>query len=190
MDRTSSTEERTNSYAGRIPDVIPIRGISSVDKPQFIDESRTGYTNYFPEELPMRTGPPPATGTSWKQRMRGFWIFSLSSYSLIHTPDGAARVRHLAMITVLVLRTAMSVLSVLSAVVKGNIAGIVIYTLLAILGLWFTATCLAIIGDATGDDHVNTTVVVGYFHLLHPWSREGDALHLVIVLPLADYFFR
>lgn len=60
----------------------------------------------------------------------------------------------------------MSALSILSAVVKGNIAGIVIYSLLAILGLWFTATCLAIIGDAEGDKPLKGFMVVSYIQRL------------------------
>ena len=104
--------------------------------------------------------------------MRGFWTFSLSSFSIVHTPDGAARVRHIAMITILVLRSGMSALSILSAVIKGSIAGIVIYSLLAVLSLWFTATCLAIIGDAEGDKRVKRVVVVGRIHFLHPWRPE------------------
>jgi hypothetical protein len=72
------------------------------------------------------------------------------------------------MIAILALRTAMSALSILSEVIKGNIAGIVIYSLLAVLTFWFTATCLAIIGDAEGDKRIKRVVVVGYSHFLHP----------------------
>nr|OQO19041.1 hypothetical protein B0A51_12320 [Rachicladosporium sp. CCFEE 5018] len=126
-----------------------------------IEESRTSYTGggQFPEDLPPRPGPPPAATATWKQRTSRLWKLSLSSYSLVHTPDGAARVRHIVMILILGLRTAMSVLSVLSAVWKGNIAGIVIYSLLAALSFWFTATCIAIIGDAAGDRRVTGRVV-------------------------------
>lgn len=76
------------------------------------------------------------------------------------------------MVTILVLRTAMYALSILSVVIKWNIAGIVIYSLLAILTFWFTATCLAIIGDAEGDKRLKGLVVVGCIHfLLHPWQQ-------------------
>lgn len=64
------------------------------------------------------------------------------------------------MFTILLLRSGMSALSILSAVIKGSIAGIIVYSLLAVLGLWFTATCLAIIGDAQGDKHIKSIVVV------------------------------
>lgn len=130
----------------------------------------TGYTGYFPEDLPMRPGPPPAARIPWKQGMRGFWTFSPKSYSIIHTTDGAARVRHIAMVLILLLRSAMSALSILSAVIKGSVAGIVIYSLLAVLSLWFTATCLAIIGDAEGG-----VVVVG-IHL----PRQYVPLHHIL----------
>jgi hypothetical protein len=61
------------------------------------------------------------------------------------------RMRHIAMITILLLRTAMSALSILSAIIKKNVTGIIVYSLLALLSVWLTATCLAIIGDAAGD---------------------------------------
>lgn len=124
-----------------------------------MEESATGYTGHFPDDLPPRSAPPPAS-QSWKDKTRRLWTLSLSSYSLIHTPDGAARVRHIVMIAILALRTAMSALSIISAVVKGNIAGIVIYSLLAILSFWFTATCLAIIGDAAGDRRTTSVIIV------------------------------
>jgi hypothetical protein len=154
MDNHQNTEETL------------MRQMNSMDKTGSIEESHTAYKGYFPEELPARERPPPAVGGTWQQRMKGFWTFSLSSYSIIHTPDRAARIRHIAMITILVLRTAMSGLSILSAVIKGSIAGIVIYSLLAILSMWFTATCLAIIGDAEGDKLLGRLVVVSFIHFL------------------------
>ena len=75
--------------------------------------------------------------------------------------------RHIAMVIILILRTAMSVLSILSVVIKGSIRGIVLYSLLALLTFWFTATCLAIIGDAEGDKRIKGVVVVGYIYFLH-----------------------
>ncbi|KAK6442430.1 hypothetical protein LTR95_001338 [Oleoguttula sp. CCFEE 5521] len=82
-----------------------------------IEEHATFYTGgrQFPEDLPPRPGPPPAATATWTQRTSRLWKLSLSSYSLVHTPDGAARVRHIVMILIFGLRTAMSVLSVLSA---------------------------------------------------------------------------
>jgi len=144
--------------------------MDNINKNLSIEETRTGHSGYFPEDLPMRPDAPPVA--PWSKFMRSFWTFSLSSYSIIHTPDGAARMRHIAMVTILLLRTGMSALSILSAVIKGNIANIVIYSLLAVLGLWFTATCLAIIGDAKGDNRVKGIIVVGYIYFLHSWRRE------------------
>ncbi|KAK5120406.1 hypothetical protein LTR85_006345 [Meristemomyces frigidus] len=57
----------------------------------------------------------------------------------------------------------MSALSILSAVINKNIGGIVVYGLLAVMSLWFTAACLATIGDAAGDRRV-TGVVVKRWH--------------------------
>ncbi|KAF2446709.1 hypothetical protein P171DRAFT_429676 [Karstenula rhodostoma CBS 690.94] len=142
------------------PENVPKRGMNNSDRTS-IEMSRMAYSNgfpnsyansgYFPDDLPERPAPPPLATSSWKQHWQKFFVFSLSSYSLIHTPDGKVRLRHLAMLTVLALRTGMSALSILSAVIKGSIVQIIIYSLLTLLGFWFTATCLAIIGDAEGE---------------------------------------
>jgi hypothetical protein len=169
MDAINSNqinEESTTDYPGHLPEV---RQMNSMDKTQSMEELRSEESGYFPKHLPPRPGPPPAAAAPWRQRMRRFWTFSLSSYSIIHTPDGAARMRRIAMVTILLLRSGMSALSIISAVIKGSIGGIVIYSLLAVLNLWFTATCLAIIGDAAGDARVKGVVVVGYIRFLHPW---------------------
>ncbi|KAM0705244.1 hypothetical protein Q7P35_008033 [Cladosporium inversicolor] len=118
------------------------------------EDSATGYTHHFPEDLLSRPGRPAAT-SGWRRHLRSrFWTFSLSSYDIIHTHDGQKRIRHIIMITILLLRAAMSGLSILSAIIKKNVAGIIVYSLLALLSVWFTATCLAIIGDAAGDRRV------------------------------------
>lgn len=129
-----------------------------MDSHKLIEETRSGHTGYFPENLPARPDPPPPT--RWNKFMERFWSFSLSSYSIIHTPNQAARLRHMSMVAILLLRSGMSALSILSAVIKGRIAAIVIYSLLAVLGLWFTATCLAIIGDSRGDGQIKGFLVV------------------------------
>lgn len=155
------------------------------------EESATGYTHHFPEDLPPRDGPPPAS-RGWRGRLRSrFWTFSLSSYSLIHTPDGQARLRRIVMITILVLRMAMSALSILSAIIKKNVAGIIVYSLLAVLSFWFTATCLAIIGDAAGDRRVTGMIIVSFqgrletkVHILISWP-ETLALRCILRLLFA-----
>ncbi|KAF2683241.1 hypothetical protein K458DRAFT_487958 [Lentithecium fluviatile CBS 122367] len=153
------SEEPTTRYPGHLPEVVPMRQMDGMDKTKSIEESSIGYSGHFPEDLPMRPGPPPAAKAPWRQRLRSFFTFSLSSYSIIHTTDGAARWRHISMVTIILLRTGMSALSILSAVIKGSIVGIVIYSLLAALSFWFTATCLAIIGDAEGDKQLKGIVV-------------------------------
>lgn len=143
------------------------------------EESATGYTHHFPEDLPPRDVPPPAAG-GWGGRLRSrFWTFNLSSYSLVHTPDGQARLRRIVMITILLLRMAMSALSILSAIIKKNVAGIIIYSLLAVLSFWFTATCLAIIGDAAGDRRVTGMIIVSL-------RKDGGALSLQMLIPCAE----
>lgn len=159
MNPDQRTEDSAGAFGGNLPGAVPMRQLDKPHHPYSIEETNKGYSNRFPDDLPDRPAPAPAVAP-WKQRVRAFFTFSLSSYSIIHTPDGAARVRHIAMFTILLLRSGMSALSILSAVIKGSIAGIIVYSLLAVLGLWFTATCLAIIGDAQGDKHIKSIVVV------------------------------
>ncbi|KIW22000.1 uncharacterized protein PV07_12598 [Cladophialophora immunda] len=116
---------------------------------------------FFPVDLPTRPTPTPAAAR--RTRLRGFFTFSPRSYNFIRTPDGQARVRRIVMIVILVLRSAMSALSIISAVIKRNVAGIVIYSLLAILSLWFTATCLAIIGNAADNRNPGQVIKHRYF---------------------------
>jgi len=169
MNKNQSIDESTTGYPSHVTEELPMRQANSMDKIMPTEDGRTGHSGYFPEELPAR--PPPAASTRWSQFMKRFWTFSLSSYSIIHAPDRAARLRHISMITILLLRSGMSALSILSSVIKVNIAGIVIYSLLAVLGLWFTATCLAIIGDAEGDKRFKGFTVVCYIHFLQPRRR-------------------
>ena len=129
---------------------------TSMDNKTFSEQTVYG-GGYFPDDLPRRPVPTPAAARWIK--LRGFFTFSPSSYNFIHTPDGQARVRRIVMIAILVLRSAMSALSIISAVINGNVAGIVIYSLLAILSLWFTATCLAIIGNTAGSRNYSGPVV-------------------------------
>jgi hypothetical protein len=158
MGNIQLVEEPTTGNQAFIPEVYLTCQDHNMVAPHDVEERQSRYSNHFPRDLPAR----PPLKTPWSQCIRGFWTFSLSSYSIIHTPTGAAQIRHLAMVTILLLRTAMSGLSILSAVMKANIASIVLYSLLAVLGLWFTATCLAVIDDAEGDKQVKGVIVVGY----------------------------
>lgn len=109
----------------------------------------------FPRELPPR----PTTDTrSFKDRncpnMHTCWHFNLRSYDPRNTRDKQTLFRRLAMIFVLFIRTAMSVLALVSVILAMDIAAIVIYTILAVIGFWFVAWCLAEIGDAQGERRV------------------------------------
>ena len=90
----------------------------------------------FPQDLPPRT-------QSWKQRncpnMRACWHVSISSYSVRNCPDKRTLWRRIAMIFILFVRTAMSVLTVIGAVRSMNIPAIVIYAILAVLGYVLSA---------------------------------------------------
>jgi hypothetical protein len=123
------------------------RNMTTLDNKAFNEQTLYG-GGHFPDELPAR--PALSPGAARWTKLRNFFTVSPSSYNFIHTPNGQARVRRIAMVVIIGLGSALSVLNILSAVINGNVAGIVIYSLLAVLSLWFTATCLAIIGDAAG----------------------------------------
>ena len=112
----------------------------------------------FPTELPPRN-----QNQSFKVRncpnMRTLWHFNLSSYDPRNV-DTQTRYRRIAMIVVLVLRVAMSALSIWTAIRNDSIAGIVIYSILAVLGTWFIAWCLVQIGDAVGERRVLGKLIV------------------------------
>lgn len=115
----------------------------------------------FPQELPPR---PSQDNRSWKNRncpnMRTCWHFSLRSYDPRNTPNKRTLFRKISMILILALRTALSVLSLISAIRAMNIAKIVIYAILSVLGFWFVAWCLAEIGEATGERQVLGRMIV------------------------------
>ena len=130
----------------------------------------------FPSDLPPRAAPPPS-GQSWKDRncpgMRNCWSFSLASYSLKDVDHGT-RLRRICMITILALRTVISVLSCISAAAAGYIAGLVIYAIVGVIGLWFIAWCLARIGDCTGERRVLGVVIVSLDRLVSLSGEDAD----------------
>ncbi|EXJ72737.1 uncharacterized protein A1O5_03884 [Cladophialophora psammophila CBS 110553] len=136
------------------------RNMTNMDNKPYSEQTVYG-GGYFPDELPTR--PAPTRAAARWTKLRGFFTFSPYSYNFIHTPDGQARVRRIVMIVILVLRSAISALSIVSAVINRNVAGIVIYSLLAILSLWFTATCLAIIGNAAGNRNYSGQVIKRWY---------------------------
>lgn len=131
-------------------------------EPDVLPTQQPPQQSSFPSDLPPRSAPPPS-GQSWKERncpgMRTCWSFSFSSYSLKDVDNGV-RLRRICMITVLALRTVISVLSCVAAAAQGHIAGVVIYAIIGVIGLWFIAWCLARIGDCTGQRRVFGVVVV------------------------------
>jgi hypothetical protein len=90
------------------------------------------------------------------------------------------------MITIMGLRTAMSVLSIVHAAVRGQVGSIVAYSIaaysiLAVVTLWFTGTCLTINGDAA-EDRYRTGRLVSYPNPHEPVDgNDGDGRHSLIV---------
>jgi hypothetical protein len=93
--------------------------------------------------------------------MRTCWHFSLASFNPRHCSDKRTLFRRLAMIFILSFRTGMSVWALVGAIRAINIAAIVIYAVLAVIGFWFIAWCLAEIGEAKGERRVFGKLIVG-----------------------------
>ncbi|KAM0714727.1 hypothetical protein Q7P37_009744 [Cladosporium fusiforme] len=114
----------------------------------------------LPVDLPPRPTRGATTGSRRELCLRErFFTISMSSYDIIHTHDGQIWLRHIVMVAILLLRAAMSALCIFSALMQRNVAAIALYGLLTFLSFWFTATCLAVIGDAAGDRGVSGVII-------------------------------
>lgn len=113
----------------------------------------------FPQDLPPRE-------QSWKDRncpgMTGYFSFRLSSYSL-QTSDKAVLARRVCMLTILLLRTAISVKEVVWAAIRLNIAWLIINIVFGIISFFFVAMALEKIGEAQGRRKV-LGILVGRWH--------------------------
>ncbi|KAK7936669.1 uncharacterized protein PG986_015107 [Apiospora aurea] len=124
----------------------------------------------FPQELPPRPGANTAganaAGGSWKDRncpnMRTCWAFSWQAYSL-GTADKAQLCRRVCMWAILLVRTAMSILGIVRDALAAHFVSVIIYSILAVLGFFFIAWCLAMIGEVRGRRRV-LGVMVGRWH--------------------------
>ncbi|KAK8076706.1 hypothetical protein PG994_003978 [Apiospora phragmitis] len=94
--------------------------------------------------------------------MRTCWAFSWEAYSL-GTADKAQLCRRACMWVILLVRTAMSVLSIVRDALWGNWVSVVVFSILAVLGFFFIAWCLAQIGEVRGRRRV-LGVMVGRWH--------------------------
>ncbi|KAK6213489.1 hypothetical protein QIS74_09491 [Colletotrichum tabaci] len=105
-------------------------------------------------------------GGSLKDRMcpnmRGCWSFSWEAYSL-KTADKAVLFRRICMYVILGIRTAMSVIGVVRDIIHARVAGFIIGIILGVIGFFFIAWCLAVIGQAEGRRKV-LGVMVGRWH--------------------------
>ncbi|KAF2123091.1 hypothetical protein BDV96DRAFT_681665 [Lophiotrema nucula] len=105
----------------------------------------------FPTELPPRAQALPS-GTLKDRNcpnMRSCWTISYHSYSL-RTSDKAVLARRICMWIILATRTAVSILSIMWGAWGNMIVSVIIGTILALIGFFFIAWCLARIGDAEG----------------------------------------
>ncbi|TKW48893.1 hypothetical protein CTA1_4417 [Colletotrichum tanaceti] len=94
--------------------------------------------------------------------MRGCWSFSWEAYSL-RTADKAVLFRRICMYVILGIRTALSVIGVVRDITHARVAGFIIGIILGVIGFFFIAWCLAVIGQAEGRRKV-LGVMVGRWH--------------------------
>lgn len=71
------------------------------------------------------------------------------------------------MIVIMVLRAGLSVEAVISS---ETFTQLVVFCVLAVLGLWFVAWCLAIIGDAVGERRVLGMSIVSRLCFSDPYN--------------------
>lgn len=91
--------------------------------------------------------------------MRSCWSFSWESYSL-NTSDPAVIIRRLCMWAILLVRTAISILSVMFRAYGGYIVSMALGVILGVLGFFFIAYCLALIGEVQGRRKVMGVLLV------------------------------
>ncbi|GKT40565.1 uncharacterized protein ColSpa_00746 [Colletotrichum spaethianum] len=107
-----------------------------------------------------------AAGGSMKDRMcpnmRGCWSFSWEAYSL-KTSDKAVLFRRICMYVILGIRTAMSVIGVVRDIVHAQIVSLILGIILGVIGFFFIAWCLAVIGQSEGRRKV-LGIMVGRWH--------------------------
>ena len=154
---TTFSHPEVSSIMATEPD-IPTQPTSAF--PQVIPSQPS---STFPQDLPPRPDAMPKR--SFKDRncpnMRTCWHFSLASYNPLHCPDKRTLFRRLAIIFIILFRTAMSALVLSDAIWAMDIAAIVLYIILGIIGFWFIAWCLAEIGEAKGERRVLGKLIVG-----------------------------
>ena len=104
--------------------------------------------------------------TSWKDRncpnMRICWSFSWEAYDL-RTSDRALFLRRLAMGSILVIRTFLSILSIFRQAWGGFLASVIVGVILTILNFFFIGWCLAKIGEAEDERRVFGKLVVSEY---------------------------
>ncbi|PVH96933.1 hypothetical protein DM02DRAFT_598400 [Periconia macrospinosa] len=108
-----------------------------------------------------------AGGQSFKDRtcpnMRSCWTISYHSYSL-RTSDTRTKIRRACMIWILLCRLVISILSIVAHIWGGFLVSVIVGSILTVLGFFFIAWALAVIGDAEGRRKV-FGVMIGRWHL-------------------------
>ncbi|WYZ42432.1 hypothetical protein EsH8_VI_000131 [Colletotrichum jinshuiense] len=131
-----------------------------------------------------------AQGGSFKDRncpnMRGCWSFSWEAYSL-KTADKTVLLRRICMYIILGIRTALSVIGVVRDIIHAQVASFILGIILGVIGFFFIAWCLAVIGQAEGRRKVLGIMVVSYF-MNEREFRESPVANCAVVGAAVDIF--
>ncbi|OLN97019.1 hypothetical protein CCHL11_02030 [Colletotrichum chlorophyti] len=112
-------------------------------------------------------GTAPVQGSGFKERncpnMRTCWSFSWEAYSL-RISDSTTLVRRICMYIILAIRTALSIIGIVRDIIHSQVASFILGLILGIIGFFFIAWCLAVIGQADGRRKV-LGIMIGRWHL-------------------------
>ncbi|KAK8087368.1 hypothetical protein PG994_002342 [Apiospora phragmitis] len=132
---------------------------------------------------------PAGQGVSWQQRncpnARFCWPFDWASWTLDTGGDGAALLHRVCMWITLATRTALAVFSLVFLFVGFQIGSFVINVIIAVLGFFFIAWCLARIGDAVGERRV-MGALVGRWHFDF-FLIGSAAVHIIMIATVFVY---